>query len=207
MIKDDATRLSLKTELLQRVEALGLQQALFPSTEESIDEIVRHLERINPTEHPLSPQHLPSLFGDWQLIYASRGTVVTRPLASLPNFGGGIKIKRVWQKLVAGDAGKILASNSAIFDFPLLGEWKVQADGLWMWATDEQTAKVSFSSFSVQATKPLGLSGWNLPLLKIPVLEILRNEALWITSYLDEEMRVGRGATGNLFVFRRENYL
>ncbi|MBE9052788.1 hypothetical protein IQ243_20640 [Nostocales cyanobacterium LEGE 11386] len=77
MIKDDATRLSLKTELLQRVEVLGLQQALFPSTEESIDEIVRQLESINPTEHPLSPQHLPSLLGEWQLVYASRGTVVT----------------------------------------------------------------------------------------------------------------------------------
>ncbi|MFE1746297.1 PAP/fibrillin family protein [Coleofasciculus sp. H7-2] len=32
----------------------------------------------------------------------------------------------------------------------------------------------------------------------------LRNEAEWTTSYLDEEIRVGRGATGNLFVFSRE---
>lgn len=201
---DDATRFSLKTELLQRVEALGLQQALFPLTEEPIDEIVQHLESINPTEHPLNDQHLSLLVGEWELVYASRGTVVTRPLASLPNFAGGINIKRVWQNLVAGDVGKILASNCAILDLPLLGEWKIQADGIWISTTDEQTAKVSFSSFSVQATKPFGFLDWNLPELKIPVLEFLRNEAVWITSYLDEEIRVGRGATGNLFVFRRE---
>jgi hypothetical protein len=204
MINDDATRSSLKAELLQRLEALGLEQALFPSTQESIDEILRRLESLNPIKHPLNPSYLPSLIGDWQLVYASRGTVVTRPLASLPNFGGGIKLKRVWQKLDAGDTNRIFASNNAIFDLPLLGEWKVQADGVWICNTDEQTAKVSFSSFSVQATKLLGLSQWNLPELKIPVLEFLRNEAVWITSYLDEDMRLGRGATGNLFVFRRE---
>lgn len=45
--------------------------------------------------------------------------------------------------------------------------------------------------------------GWSLPALTIPVWEYLRNEALWITSYLDEKMRIGRGVTGNLFVFER----
>lgn len=69
---------------------------------------------------------------------------------------------------------------------------------------DEQVAKVSFSSFSLQAINLFGLSDWSFPQLKIPVLEFLRNEALWITSCLDREIRVGRGATGNLFVFRRE---
>jgi hypothetical protein len=186
MINDDATRISLKAELLPRLEALGLEQALFPSTQESIDEILRRLENLNPIKHPLNSSYLPSLIGDWQLVYASRGTVVTRPLASLPNFGGGIKLTRVWQKLGAGDTNQILASNNAIFDLPLLGEWKVQADGVWIGTTDEQTAKVSFSSFAVQATKLLGLSQWSLPELKIPVLEFLRNEAVWITSYLGE---------------------
>ncbi|MBD1929436.1 hypothetical protein H6F74_24795 [Trichocoleus sp. FACHB-90] len=44
----------------------------------------------------------------------------------------------------------------------------------------------------------------SFPELKIPVLEFLQNEAEWTTSYLDQEIRVGRGGTGNLFVFRRE---
>ncbi|HEY9798301.1 MAG TPA: PAP/fibrillin family protein [Leptolyngbyaceae cyanobacterium] len=204
MVGDDATRIALKTELLQRVEALGLQQALFPSNGEPIDEIVRQLESINPIPQQLHPDHLPSLLGNWQLVYASKGTVVTRQLASIPDFGGRINIKRVWQMLVAGGTGKILASNGAFLDLPLLGEWQLRADGVWAWSTDEQMAKVTFDSFSMQATKLFGMESWGFPELKIPVLEFLRNEAEWTTSYLDQEIRVGRGATGNLFVFRRE---
>ena len=204
MVEDDATRIALKTELLQRVEALGLQQALFPSDGEPIDEIVQQLENINPIPNPLHPDHLPSLLGNWQLVYASKGTVVTRQLASIPDFGGRINIKRVWQRLLAGGTGKISASNGAFLDLPLLGEWQLRADGVWAWGVDEKMAKVSFDSFSMQATKPFGMESWSFPKLKIPVLEFLRNEAEWTTSYLDQEIRVGRGATGNLFVFRRE---
>ena len=204
MVENDATRFALKTELLQRVEALGLQQALFPSDGEPIDEIVQQLESINPIPHPLHPDHLPSLLGNWQLVYASKGTVVTRQVASIPDFGGTITIKRVWQRLVAGGTGKISASNSALLDLPLLGEWQLRADGVWTWGASEQMAKVTFDSFSMQATKPFGMESWSFPELKIPVLEFLRNEAEWTTSYLDQEIRVGRGATGNLFVFRRE---
>jgi len=204
MVGDDATRSALKTELLRRVEALGQKQALFPSRAESIDKIVQQMEDINPLPRPLSASHLPTLLGNWQLVYASRGTVVTRSIASPPDFWGGIKIKRVWQRLVAGDTRKISASNGTFLDLPLLGEWQLRADGAWTWGMDEQVAKVKFGTFSLQATQPCGLSGWSLPELKTPVLEFLQNEALWTTSYLDREVRVGRGATGNLFVFRRE---
>ncbi|WP_347239578.1 PAP/fibrillin family protein [Microcoleus sp. FACHB-68] len=204
MVEDETTRIALKTGLLQRVKALGLQQALFPSDGGEIDEMVRQLESINPIARPLQPASLPSLLGNWQLVYASKGTVVTRRLASMPDFGETIKIKRVWQTLAAGNSGKIFASNHAFLDLPLLGEWQLQAAGIWTWGTDEQMAKVSFDSFSVQATKFFGMESWRFPELKIPVLEFLRNEAEWTTSYLDEDIRVGRGATGNLFVFRRE---
>ncbi len=207
MVGHDATRFALKTELLQRVEALGLQKALFPSDGEPIDEIVQQLEDINPIPHPLHPDHLPSLLGHWQLVYASKGTVVTRQLASIPDFGETIKIKRVWQRLVAGGTGRIFACNGAFLDLLLLGEWQLRADGVWTWDAPDRTSKVTFNTFSVQATKPFGLESWSLPKLKIPVLEFLRNEALWITSYLDQEIRVGRGATGNLFVFRRDDRL
>ncbi len=119
-------------------------------------------------------------------------------------FGGTINVKRVWQTLVAGGLLKISASNGAFLDLPLLGEWQLRADGVWTWGADEQMAKVTFDSFSMQATKPFGMESWSFPELKIPVLEFLRNEAEWTTSYLDQQIRVGRGATGNLFVFRRE---
>jgi hypothetical protein len=108
MVKDDATRIVLKTELLQRVEALGLQQALFPSNGEPIDEIVRQLESINPIPQPLNPDHLPSLLGNWQLVYASKGTVVTPPACINSRFWGSNKHqmgvakvggRRYWQDL------------------------------------------------------------------------------------------------------------
>jgi len=201
---DDTTQAALKAELERQVEALGAERCLFPAEAKPIDEIVQQLESINPIPHPLSRNNLPSLFGSWQLIYASRGTVVTRSFASIQAFGQAIKIKRVWQKLVAGGTGKISASNNATLDLPLLGEWQLQALGVWTWGTDEQVAKVKFDTFSLQATQPFGLPNWSLPQLTIPVLEFLQNEALWTTSYLDREIRVGRGATGNLFVFRRE---
>ncbi len=200
---DATTRQELKSELLQRVKVLGLQQAIFPSPEDKIDKIVIELENINPTPRPLSSLNQPTLFGNWQLIYASKGTVVTRQLASKSEFVGGIQIKRVWQTLVAGDIKKVNTTNAALFELPLLGEWMVQAHGVWTIGMDEKTAAVCFDAFSLQATKLFGMA-WSLPQLKIPVLEFLRNEAMWITSYLDEEIRIGRGATGNLFVFRRE---
>jgi hypothetical protein len=173
MVGDDATRFALKTELLQRVEALGLQQALFPSNGEPIDEIVRQLESLNPISRALHPDHLSSLLGSWQLVYASKGTVVTRQLASIPDFGGTINIKRVWQSLVAGGTEKISASNGAFLDLPLLGECQLRADGVWTWGADERMAKVTFDSFSMQATKPFGMESWSFPELKIPVLEFL----------------------------------
>ncbi len=203
MVGNDATRLALKTEFFRRVEALGPQQALFPSRNEPVDENVLRLEAVNPIPQPLRLDHLPSLLGNWQLVYASSGTVVTRWLSEIPGWEEGIKIKYVWQTLTAGSNEKIAVENGAVIDFLLLGESQLRTQGVWTWGTNEQVAKVVFSAFSFQATKLFGQESWSFPELKIPVLEFLRNEALWTTSYLDQEIRVGRGATGNLFVFRR----
>ncbi|MGB3650704.1 MAG: PAP/fibrillin family protein [Rivularia sp. (in: cyanobacteria)] len=197
-------RKSLKTELIQRLAALPSQQAIFPQAEPNIDKIIQALEEINPIPQPLSSNNQSLIFGNWQLIYASNGTVVTRQVATIPDWMG-FKIKQVYQTLTAGDSG-IATSNCAKIELPLLGEWKIQANGIWKCdrrsraaERDEKTALVSFDEFAFQATKP-----FNLPELKIPVIEALRNEAVWITSYLDEEIRVGRGKTGNLFLFKRE---
>ncbi len=203
MFEGDTARSGLKTELIQRIDALGLQQALFPADGEPIDEVVRQLEGLNPIPRPLHSTHLSSLLGQWQLVYASRGTVVTRKLVSMPNVWGDIKIKLIWQTLEADDSGNIVAENGAVLDFPLLGEGQLRAQGIWKKEADEQAAKVTFNAFAVQSTKLFGQPSWRLPELKIPVLDFFRNEALWNTSYLDNDMRVGRGATGNLFVFRR----
>jgi hypothetical protein len=203
MTANETARSALKTELFQRIEALDQQKALLPATEEVIESLVQQLELITPTPHPLRSDHLPILLGTWRLLYASQGTVVTRQIASLP-FANSLIPRRIWQTLTASAPGTIRAENGAIFDLPLLGEWQLRAEGVWIWGADEQIAKVTFETFALQATQFLGQASWRFPELRIPVLESLRNEALWSTSYLEPDLRIGRGATGNLFVFRRE---
>jgi PAP_fibrillin len=189
MIDDNVARLRLKNELLSQIKALSLQQALFPLKQESIDTIVQQLENINPLVYPLNISNLSYLSGSWQLIYASNGTVLTRPLASISNLFGAIKIKRVWQNLVVQEQGKIAATNAAEFELPLLGQLQLSADGVWTWEQDEQVAKVNFHTFSLKATKFLGIDTQNFPVLTLPVLELWRNEALWRTSYLDSDIQ------------------
>jgi hypothetical protein len=196
--------LDLKTELLNRIEALDRQRSLLPFSEASIDFIIRQLENINPIPRPLLPDNLSNLIGEWLLVYASNGTVITRPIAEITSIlGSSILVKKVWQ-ILAIDRQKLTAENKALIELPLLGEYQLSAIGVWQPELDERTAKVTFNAFSGQATKFFGQPSWSLPELKIPVLEFFRNEALWITSYLDEDMRIGRGATGNLFVFQRK---
>lgn len=197
MTVENTNRQSLKTELIEQVETLPFQQAIFPNSEPAIDRIIQKLEEINPIPQPLSSKNQALISGNWQLIYASNGTVVTRQVATIPDWTG-IKIKQVYQTLSASNTG-ITTSNCAKIELPLLGEFTIQASGIWKCQEDEKTALVSFDEFIFQATKP-----FNLPELRIPVLEALRNEAVWITSYLDEKIRLGRGKTGNLFLFEQK---
>ncbi|WP_017302457.1 PAP/fibrillin family protein [Nodosilinea nodulosa] len=196
-------RLQLKTQLLQQIETLEPEDAILPAEHPAIDQIICELEALNPIDRPLRPEHWPMLLGSWALVYASRGTVVTRRLGrQLPLPVG---IKRVWQRLTdptAVGAG-IGTENGAVLSLPLLGELTATIQGTWQPFEEGESARVSFGAISVQATRLLGITGLNLPQVTVPILEFLRQEALWITSYLDEDLRFGRGATGNLFVFRR----
>ncbi|HZG38965.1 MAG TPA: PAP/fibrillin family protein [Nodosilinea sp.] len=209
-------RTQLKTQLLQHIEALEPEDAILPAEHPAIDQIICELEALNPIAQPLRPEHWPMLLGSWALVYASQGTVVTRRLGrQLPLPVG---IQRVWQRLISPEgqgnllkdrAGKtqslaaIATENGAVLSLPFLGELTATAQGVWHPFEEGESARVSFGAFSLQATRLLGIAGLHLPQITVPVLEFLRQEALWITSYLDEDLRFGRGATGNLFVFRR----
>lgn len=197
------TNSELKTKLLSQIEVLGKEQSLLPFSTPYIDETIRELENVNPIVRSLSAENLTTLIGKWHLMYASNGTVVTRPVAQITDLlGSGIQANSIWQS-INNFNGEIIASNHALIELPLLGEYYLSAEGTWQPQADEQTATVTFNLFSLQATKFLSQPNWTLPELQIPVLDFLRNEAIWITSYLDEDTRIGRGATGNLFVFRR----
>jgi len=190
------TRQDLKHDLRQRATALG-QQALLPAEKRDLDAIVNQLESLNPTPCPLALAHRSLLLGDWNLIYASHGTVVTRQLP------GGLTIHSIWQSLAALGEEAIAATNGMELELPLLGRWQLQVQGVWRWQGETPIATVAFDAFSLQATRLFHQSGWQFPALHLPVLEGLRREASWQTSYLDSELRIGRGATGNRFVFVR----
>ncbi|MEM8720563.1 MAG: PAP/fibrillin family protein [Cyanobacteria bacterium P01_G01_bin.39] len=193
----------LKIKLFSQIEMLGKKQSLLPFADTSIDKTVNQLEDVAPIAQPLSINNLSALVGDWQLIYASNGTVITRPIAQVTQvLGSGIEVEQIWQSLVV-EEGKITSNNQALIKLPLLGEYKLSAEGVWRSQSDQRSAMVSFHALTVKATQFLAQSDWTLPELKIPILDFLINEALWITSYLDQDMRIGRGATGNLFVFCR----
>jgi len=190
------TREDLKQDLLQRAAALG-QGALLPTEKSELNAIAGQLESLNPTPAPLASENRALLLGDWQLIYASNGTVVTRKLP------GGLTIQAIWQILSASAGNDISVTNGMKLEFPLLGTVQLQAQGRWRSQDEAQTATVTFDDFSLQGTNLMQQAGWQLPALTIPVLDWMRREAIWQTSYLDAELRIGRGATGNLFVFTR----
>jgi len=126
-------REKLKQDLLDRTTTLG-QQALLPTEKSELDAIVQQLEALNPTPLPLASKNRSLLLGDWRLLYASNGTVITRRLP------GGITIHGIWQTLsAAGEAAfsathnfeGIAATNGAALELPLLGRVQLQAQGRW----------------------------------------------------------------------------
>ncbi len=186
---------TLKISLLQQIGHIDRQQALLPVTHPDIDRTIEQLESLSPIQEPLEAVHRHLLMGSWQLIYASRGTVVTRRLQRADH-PANAPLKQVWQHLDT-DAETITTENGAILDVLGLGEIKLLARGVWQ-PTDLQTATVSFNQFVFQLRL-----GTELPGLPVAVPGFLRRKAAWTTSYLDETLRFGRGATGNLFVFQR----
>ncbi|MBL1178187.1 PAP/fibrillin family protein [Pantanalinema sp. GBBB05] len=187
----------LKRDLLYQVAALK-QQALLPAEKGELDAVVQQLELLNPTRLPLSPVNRSLLLGRWKLIYASNGTVVTRQLA------GGISINEIWQILNIFQEETIAVTNGMELELPLLGKLQMQAQGLWQQQDNMQTARVTFDAFSLQATGLFHQPNWQFPALHIPILEWMRREASWQTTYLDSELRIGQGVTGNRFVFMRQ---
>lgn len=200
MTVSSSSRPSLKAELLEHIGDLDLAEALLPSSHPSIDQLIHNLEALTPIAQPLQPDHWPTLLGTWDLIYASQGTVVTRRLPLWP-----VGIRRVWQRLMSPPqpSAPILTENGAVVSLPVIGELTAIAQGVWHPYEEAESASVSFGSVSLQPTRLLGVTGLHLPKLTLPIFDALRREALWITSYLDDDLRIGRGATGNLFVFQR----
>jgi hypothetical protein len=102
--------------------------------------------------------------------------------------------------------GALRASNWALFGGGPLGVWRVAIEGEWRrrdsgGGGDAATVDVSFDAFSTQI---VGIFGLRFPgaVLRLP-LPATGRSAEWNTPFVDGQWRVGRGRTGNSFLFKR----
>lgn len=97
------------------------------------------------------------------------------------------------------------SSNEAVFGLGPLGTWHVVIQGHWRpkQPLDGVTARVAFDCFSIRLLGFMGatLPSW-LPALQVP-LPAAGDGADWATTYLDSDLRLGKGRSGNLFLFKR----
>jgi len=127
-LKSIQTRASLGT-VIQKIKTLpnpifpGGQDNAEASLRGQIDSLVSDLERESPINAPLALEARPLLSGRWRLIYASKGTVVTksavgsllRILNSIPYVG----LEEVEQDLVDAD-GALCALGSLVHELLLM---------------------------------------------------------------------------------------
>ncbi len=173
-----------------------------------------------------------SMDGSWTLVYAQRGTVVTRALAppvslNLPFSLPSPLVSDVIQTLtpVVPTAGgtptmMMAADNEARISLGPLGTWRVRAIGTWAPQSGGggssgsssagglegaiADALVSFGELSIEPVAPPGAPAV-LPALRLPLpAPLAARAARFRTLYLDKRVRVAEGAeSGNRFVFER----
>lgn len=202
-------------QLLRAAAALG-PGALLPAWQEAgaggaaarRDAEAALAELLSLSAPPGGQRH--SLEGAWTLVYASRGTVVTRALQPpaalarlLPSLAA---VSDVMQTLTRapGPPGTLAADNAACVDLGLLGRWRLRAVGSWTALPEAQAGAhgaglVAFSALALEA-----LEG-RLPPLRLPLPPPLAERgATFRTLYLDARLRVAEGAlSGGRFVFTR----
>jgi len=224
-----AQRSAIKEKLWWVVKGLGPTAAIVPGGEPiraDIEQLLIQLEGITPLETPLNIEFAadeqpitaaakirskahPDLLGTWRLEYASNTQVVQKnamqhvlQLAeAVPGFG----VSDVVQQLREDSEGdQILTENTAVVGLGPFGSWQISVTGIWQDNGGGICAKAHFQSFCVRPVEIMGFSADALPEVRVPVPMELQAEVEWCTTYCDKEFRIGRGTSGNMFVFRKE---
>jgi hypothetical protein len=193
--------MSKKENLIKAIAPVnrGLQITEFQKT--AIFSAVAYLEEANPTPKPTTAAEL--LTGDWQLLFTTSKDLLGFDRLPLVNLG------QIYQCIRAAE-GKIY-NVAELTSLPLLeGLVSVCAS---FTAVSDIRVKVNFERFVIGSQRLVGYqnvddfikileSGKKLRAIDSPIKN--REQQGWLeTTYLDDELRIGRGNEGSLFVLRK----
>lgn len=169
---------------------------------QAIFSAIAYLEEVNPTPRPTEAVNL--LTGDWRLLFTT-----SKDLLGLDRFPG-LNLGQIYQCVRAAE-GKIY-NIAEILSLPLLeGLVSVCAS---FTVTSEQRVNVSFERSVLGLQRVLGYkdvsgfveileSGKKLKAIDFAITK--RDQRGWLeTTYLDADLRIGRGNEGSVFVLRKD---
>ena len=190
----------VKGDLLREIAGKNIGNSATPMEKQAIASLVTRLEECNPNPKPLEAPHL--LDGNWRLLYTTSRELLglnNIPLANLGNIYQCVRVKDAKIYNIAELSG--LPSLAAIFSVSARFE-----------PQNERRVDVKFNRIVSGFQSLLGYrspsqfierieSGKNFRFQAIDFSIPDGNQQGWLDiTYLDEDLRVGRGNQGSIFV-------
>ncbi|NJL98676.1 MAG: fimbrial protein [Synechococcaceae cyanobacterium SM2_3_2] len=200
-------RASLKSRLLERVATTDQGRHASTAQKNDILDLINQLEDLNPTPAPTQAAEL--LSANWRTLYTTSQDLL-RLSQLLPGYTGG----NIYQAIRADQQQVINVAEiiSSGWLKPLLPAGLVAVVATFT-VESEVRVQVSFSRFVIGAQGPMNyeISSFlallnhkpeSIPALKIDIPPGRQQGWLDIT-YLDPDLRLGRGSEGSLFVLEK----
>ncbi|KOR34762.1 MULTISPECIES: PAP/fibrillin family protein [Planktothricoides] len=194
--------MSAKTQLLKAIAGRNRGLLAQSSDRQIILDAIDHLEDENPTPQPIESNLLA---GDWRLIYTTNSNLLFIDLPPL------VRLGQIYQS-VRPATGKLYNIAEVVSGLPgLSGLICVSAK---FTAVSDKRVDVKFQRWIIGLQNLLDYqspeelidkieSGNPITALDLPIDE--RNQDNWLDiTYLDEDLRIGRGHRGNLFVLTKD---
>lgn len=191
-----------KTTLLEAIEAAPKPGGL-PNASETIEQCIAELEAHNPVAVPTGAAEL--LTGNWRTLYTTNKELMNLGRA-IPGFKTDGIYQCIWaEKQLLCNVGKIdglpyLGGFVAVrANFDVLSNVRVKVNFTQAMIGSQAIANFSLDSFlSLMEHRPA-----QIPAVKIRFSEQREQQGWLDITYLDRDLRIGRGNQGNVFVLER----